>query len=195
MEASYSGSGANDLPFFPDRARLISISADQTANRMRRRSSFSINSNLGDLESGALLADDPQSNSPDAESNKLTSHNVPFRRLIRQQEARLGAARSEESPLNDGSDAAGATEQAPAATEQWLRAKSILFFMRNENEPVHEFSDVVLTTKKEHVSWLDVKEVEERSGTVIEFEQLLTNGHLFVMNEKERLFAGYTGEG
>ena len=141
-----------------------------------------------------MLADDPQSNSLDAESNKLTSHNVPFRRLIRQ-ESRLASdsLRNEELPLNDGLDAAGATDQAPAS-EQWLRAKNILFFMRNENEPVHEFSDVVLTTKREHVSWLDVREVDERSGTVIEFEQLLTNGHLFVMNEKERLFAGYTGE-
>ena len=118
-------------------------------------------------------------------------NNVPFRRLIRKESS--GAVRADELPLNDGLDAAGATDQAPAS-EQWLRAKNILFFMRNENEPVHEFNDVVLTTKKEHVSWLDVREVEERSGTVIEFDQLLTNGHLFVMNEKERLFAGYTGE-
>lgn len=162
---------------------MISVAAEQTASRMRRHSSFSINANLGDLERGALLADDPQSNSLDAESNKLTSHNgrmgrnnVPFRRLIRKESS--GAVRADQAP----------------ASEQWLRAKNILFFMRNENEPVHEFNDVVLTTKKEHVSWLDVREVEERSGTVIEFDQLLTNGHLFVMNEKERLFAGYTGE-
>lgn len=166
---------------------------------MRRHSSFSINSNLGDLERGrGSLADDQQqqSNSLDAESNKLTSHNVPFRRLIRQEnsEAAAESVRADDSPmLNDGLNAAAATDQAPAS-EKWLRAKSILFFMRNENEPVHEFNDVVLTTKKEHVSWLDVREVEERSGTVIEFEQLLNNGHLFVMNEKERLFAGYTGE-
>lgn len=148
---------------------------------------------MGDLERGRSLLDDQQSNSLDVESNKLTSHNVPFSRLIRQENSDGASGRADaDSPmmLNDG---LAATDQAPAS-EKWLRAKSILFFMRNENEPVHEFNDVVLTTKKEHVSWLDVREVEERSGTVIEFEQLLNNGHLFVMNEKERLFAGYTGE-
>jgi hypothetical protein len=86
-------------------------------------------------------------------------------------------------------------EQADEPTvEKWLRAKNVLFYMRGENEPkVHEFSDIILSARREYVSWLDVRDVEERSGTVNEFNQLLQNGHLFVMNEKERLFAGYTG--
>lgn len=161
------------------RARLITLNLNK--KERKRREPFSSNfqeNNFQEYLDHDELNDEQQPQLLDSDQQNLIdkqkSNSVPFKRF------------SGERLMADQAT----TDQKP--NEQWLLAKNILFFMRGQ--PIYEFNDITMTTKREFVSWLNVKEVEERSGTIKEFDQLLANGHLFVMSEKERLFSGWTGK-
>ena len=175
------------------RARLISLNLNNEKAYRRRRHSSAFSIDFDQFDDYNVDLEDDKPNSVDVERQQtklinLNDNNVPFRRRSIRERSDVN------DRLNVDNDDQISEQGKPATTEQWLRAKDVFFYMRGEHESVHEFQDVTLTTNRDHVSWLDIVDVDERSGTIKEFDQLLTLGHLFVMSEKERLFSGYTGE-